>query len=153
MSIFQRKLLCDMASTLPTSEPEDACGDMQAESALQDVLFSEVATSVCYWATVLLLAIAGTGLLYWRFTHPVPFAVPVGDPFGVTTPPWLIVSLPPIGVAASLGHAAWSRSPRPTDLENVGDGGRSHRSNGRGYPDRNTPGSALKAPSPQPESP
>jgi len=34
--------------------------------------------------------------------------VPVGDPFGVTTPPWLIVSLPPIGVAASLGHAAWS---------------------------------------------
>lgn len=108
MSIFQRKLLCDMASTLPTSEPEDACGDMQAESALQDVLFSEVATSVCYWATVLLLAIAGTGLLYWRFTHPGPFAVPVGDPFGVTTPPWLIVSLPPIGVAASLGHAAWS---------------------------------------------
>jgi hypothetical protein len=80
---------------------------MQAGSALQDVLFSEVTTSVCYWATVLLLAIAGTGLLYWRFTHPVP-SVPVGDPFGVTTPPWLIVSLPPIGVAASLGHAAWS---------------------------------------------
>jgi hypothetical protein len=108
MSIFQRKLLCDMASTVVTSEPEDACGDMQAETELQDVLFSEVATSVCYWATVLLLAIAGTGLLYWRFTHPGPFAVPVGDPFGVTTPPWLIVSLPPIGVSASLGHAAWS---------------------------------------------
>ena len=109
MSIFRRKLLCDMASTLPTSEPEDACGDMQAESALQDVLFSEVATSVCYWATVLLLAIAGTGLLYWRFTHPGPFAAPVGDPFGVTTPPWLIVSLPPkAGLRPPLGHAAWS---------------------------------------------
>jgi len=108
MSIFQRKLLCDMASILPTSEPEDACGDMQAESALQDFLFSEVAISVCYWATVLLLAIAGAGLLCWRLTHPGPSAVPVGDPFGVTTPPWLIVSLPPIGVAASLGHAAWS---------------------------------------------
>jgi hypothetical protein len=51
---------------------------MQAESALQDVIFSEVATSVCYWATVLLLAIVGTGLLSWRFTHPGPFAVPVG---------------------------------------------------------------------------
>jgi len=108
MSIFQRKLLCDMASTVVTSEPENACGDIQAETALQDVLFSEVATSVCYWATVLLLAIAGAGLLCWRLTHPGPSAVPVGDPFGVTTPAWLIVSLPPIGVAASLGHAAWS---------------------------------------------
>ena len=107
MPIFQRKLLCDMASILPTSEPEDACGDMQAESALQDVLFSEVATSVCYWATVLLLAIAGAGLLCWRLTHPGPSAVPVGDPFGVTTPAWMIVSLPPLGVVAALGQAAW----------------------------------------------
>ena len=108
MPIFKPRLLCDMASTVVTSESEDACGDMQAESALQDVLFSEVLTSVCYWSTVILLAIAGAGLLYWRLSHPGPTAVPVGDPFGVTTPPWLIVSLPPIGVAASLGHAAWS---------------------------------------------
>jgi hypothetical protein len=108
MSIFQRKLLCDMASAVVTSEPEDDRGDMQAESALQDVLFSEVLTSVCYWSTVIVLAIVGAGLLYWRLTHPGSSAMPVSDPFGVTTPPWLIVSLPPIGVASSLGHAAWS---------------------------------------------
>ena len=64
-------------------------------------------SSVCYWSTVILLAIAGAGLFYWRLTHPGSAAVPAGDPFGVTTPPWMMLSLPPIGVAASLGHAAW----------------------------------------------
>ena len=82
---------------------------MQPESTFQDALFSEVMTSVCYWSTVLLLATAGAVLLYWHLTHAVPSdAVSVSDPFGVTTPPWLIVSLPPAAVAASLGHAAWS---------------------------------------------
>lgn len=109
MSIPKREMLQNMASAADaiTNEPEDVCGEMQAESQLQDVLFSEFVTSVCYWAAVLLLAIAGAGLVYWRLTHPGPAAEPVNDPFGITTPPWLIVPLPPIGAAASLGHAAW----------------------------------------------
>jgi hypothetical protein len=109
MSILKREMLQNMASAADamTNEPEDVCGEMQAESQLQAVLFSEFVTSVCYWSAVLLLAIAGAGLVYWRLTHPGPAAEPVNDPFGVTTPPWLIVPLPPIGVAASLGHAAW----------------------------------------------
>jgi len=74
---------------------------------LQEMLFSELLTSVCYWLTVLLLAIAGAGLAYWRLTHPGS-STDVGiDPFGVATPQSLIMSLPPIGVAASLAHAAW----------------------------------------------
>jgi hypothetical protein len=109
MSTLKREMLQNMASAADamTNEPEDVCVETQAESQLQDVLFSEFVTSVCYWSAVLLLAIAGTCLAYWRLTHPGPAAEPVNDPFGITTPPWLIVPLPPIGVAASLGHAAW----------------------------------------------
>ena len=88
MSIFNRELLPDLASTADalTGEPEDARVENEPESRLQEILFSEVLTSVCYWSMVLLLAIVGAGLVYWRLTHPGPSAEPVGDPFGVTTP-------------------------------------------------------------------
>jgi hypothetical protein len=109
MSTFNRELLPDMASTADTmaGEPEDARVENEPESRLQEILFSELLTSVCYWSMVLLLAIVGAGLVYWRSTHPGPPADPVSDPFGVTTPAWLIVSLPPLGVVAALGQAAW----------------------------------------------
>ena len=109
MSIFNRELLPDMASTAATmaGEPEDARVENEPESRLQEILFSEALTSVCYWSMVLLLAIVGAGLVYWRLTHPGPFAEPISDPFGVTTPAWLIVCLPPLGVVAALGQAAW----------------------------------------------
>jgi hypothetical protein len=109
MSIFNRELLPDLASTADTiaGEPEDARVENEPESRLQEILFSEVLTSVCYWSTVLLLAIVGAGLAYWRLTHPGPVAEPVTDPFGVTTPSWMIVVLPPVGVVAALGQAVW----------------------------------------------
>ena len=109
MSIFNQEMLPDLASTADgiTSEPEGACGENEPDSQLQEILFSEVLTSVCYWSMVLLLAIVGAGLVYWRLKHPGPSAEPVGDPFGVTTPAWMIVSLPPLGVVAALGQAAW----------------------------------------------
>jgi hypothetical protein len=109
MSIFNRELLPDMASTADTmaGEPEDARGENEPESRLQEILFSEALASVCYWSMVLLLAIVGAGLVYWRLTHPGPAAEPVTDSFGVTTPVWMIVYLPPLGVVAALGQAAW----------------------------------------------
>ena len=109
MSTFNRELLPDMASTADTmaGEPEDGRVENEPKSRLQEILFSEVLTSVCYWSMVLLLAIVGAGLVYWHLTHPGPSAEPVGDPFGVTTPAWMIVSLPPLGVVAALGQAAW----------------------------------------------
>jgi hypothetical protein len=80
---------------------------MQPEDRLQEALLSELTTSACYWSTVFLLALAGAGLLCWRLMHPSSATMPISDPFGVTTPPWMIMSLPPIGVAASLGQAVW----------------------------------------------
>ena len=100
-----RSLVSDSVG-LPNAA-EFACQEIPPGTDLQEALFSEMVTSVCYWSTVVLLAIAGTGLLYWRFRHPGSAAAPVTDPFGITTPPWMMLSLPPIGVAASLGHAAW----------------------------------------------
>ena len=104
--MLNREMLRGLASTSSTGEPEALAGEMELESRLQDVLFSELFTSVCYWSVALLLAIVGAGLVYWRLTHPT-FAELVSDPFGVTTPSWLIVSLPPFGIVASLGHATW----------------------------------------------
>lgn len=100
------EMLRGLASTSGTGESEAMAGEMELESRLQDVLFSELFTSVCYWSVALLLAIVGAGLVYWRLTHPT-FAELVSDPFGVTRPSWLIVSLPPFGIVASLGHAGW----------------------------------------------
>jgi hypothetical protein len=109
MSIFNQEMLPDLASTADAmaGEPEDARVESEPESRLQEILFSEVFASPCYWSMVLLLAVVGAALVYWRLTHPGPAAEPVADPFGVTTPAWLIVSLPPLGVVAALGQAAW----------------------------------------------
>ena len=83
------------------------CPAVQSETRLQEELFSDLTSSVCYWSTVILLALVVAGLLYWRVRHSGIAAPPAGDPFGITTPPWMVLSLPPLGVAASLGHAAW----------------------------------------------
>jgi len=106
MSMLNREKLHDLASTSDTSEPEVMAVELALEARLENVLFSELFTSVCYWSVALLLAIVGTGLVYWHLTYHT-FAEPVNDPFGVTTPHWLIAALPPIGIAASLGHATW----------------------------------------------
>ena len=100
-----RSLISDSAGL--SSAADYAGTGLQPETRLQEALFSEMVTSVCYWSTVVLLAVAGAGSLYWRFRHPGSAAAPVTDPFGITTPPWMMLSLPPIGVVASVGHAAW----------------------------------------------
>jgi hypothetical protein len=110
MAMLEREEIRSLRSAagLPNAA-EFACQEMPPETDTQEALFSEMVTSVCYWSTVLLLAVASAGLLYWRFRHPGSAAAPVTDPFGITTPPWMMLSLPPIGVAASLSHAACVR--------------------------------------------
>ena len=103
--MLDREMLHGLASTSDPSEPEVMTSQM-LDARLQDVLFSELFTSFCYWSVVLLLALAGVGLIYWRLMHHT-FAEPLSDPFGVTTPPWLMAALPPIGIAVSLGRATW----------------------------------------------
>jgi len=153
MLIFKREMLRNMTSTVVTIDPDDACGEMPTESPLQDLLFSDVMMSVCYWATVLLLGIVGASLLYWRLKHPGLSSEPISDPFGVTTPPWMIVSLPPIGVTASLGHAAWCAAPRTTCLENVGYGCLPYRRHVRDDGARSTSGAALTRIQSRPDNP
>jgi hypothetical protein len=80
---------------------------LEEEADAQDLLFSERLSSLCYWVTILLLAIAGGYLIRWQFIHPGSYAEPVNDPWGITTPPWLVLPVAPIGVILSLGHAAW----------------------------------------------
>jgi hypothetical protein len=66
-----------------------------AWSAIQAFLLSETLVSVCYWSTVALVALAGACVLYWRWTRSAPVLTLPDDPWGVTTPPWVVeVSLP-----------------------------------------------------------
>ena len=95
------------SATKMANEPEQTGEERQPDVQLQDVLFSALVTSVCYWTTIFLLAIVGTYLIDWWLTHPGPYAAPANDPWGITTPPWLILPLAPIGVVGSLGHAVW----------------------------------------------
>ncbi len=151
MSILNRETVARSRRLLPTQAnrkrwPVARC---KQNPALQDVLFSELFTSVCYWSTVLLLAIAGAALVYWRLTHPGTFA-----DAGQRSVWRNDTSMADSGSAANRG-CGLSRprsvacSPRPTCLENVGDGGRFHRGHGRDHDARNTLGGPLKRDFPQ----
>jgi hypothetical protein len=78
------------------------------EIEIQDPLFSGALSSFCYWGTVLLLAIVGVYLIRWEIGRAPRYAVPANDFWGITTPPWLIAPLAPLGTLLSLGHAVWS---------------------------------------------
>jgi hypothetical protein len=52
-------------------------------------LLSEILQAVCYWTTVVLLAVVGGYVLRWRWTHTLHSMLP-DDPWGVTTPPWIV---------------------------------------------------------------
>jgi len=108
VSIFNRELLPDMASTAATmaGEPEDARVENEPESGFRKCSSRKCSPQCATGRWFFLLAIVGAGLVYLRLTHPGLAAEPVADPFGVTTPAWLIVSLPPLGVVAALGQAA-----------------------------------------------
>src|ERR1700687_1682534 len=99
--------LSSMASiaTKMANEPEQTGEERQPDVQLQDVLFSALVTSVCYWTTTFLLAIVGAYLIHWWLTHPGPYAAPANDPWGIATPPWLILTLAPLCVVRSLGQS------------------------------------------------
>ena len=116
---------------------------MQPETRLQDVLFSEVTSSVCYWATVLLLAVAGAGLFYWRFTHP-GFAAPAGWRSVWSNDTALADGVPAADRRRGLSQPRGVvRGPRPACLENADDGSQSHRGHGCDYSARNIPDCAV----------
>src|SRR6266851_5616008 len=96
-----------LSATKIVNEPEGPGEERQPDVQPQDVLFSALASSVFYWTTIFLLAIIGAYLIQWWLTHPGPYAAPANDRWGITTPPWLILPLAPIGVVGSLGHAIW----------------------------------------------
>ena len=61
------------SATKMANEPEQTGEERQPDVQLQDVLFSALVTSVCYWTTIFLLAIVGAYLIQWWLTHPGPY--------------------------------------------------------------------------------
>jgi hypothetical protein len=78
------------------------------EIEAQDLLFSSALSSICYWSTILLLVIVGAYVIRGEIWRGAQYALPANDFWGITTPPWLIEPLAPLGTLLSLGHAVWS---------------------------------------------
>jgi hypothetical protein len=53
-------------------------------------LLSEQLPTACHWSTVVLLAVVGGYALHWRWAHSVLTAAFPNDPWGVSTPPWVV---------------------------------------------------------------
>ena len=68
-------------------------------------LLPEILQAACYWTTVLLLAVVGGYVLHWRWTHTTLNAMLADDPWGVTTPPWIVEVLLPIAIFGYLAEA------------------------------------------------
>ena len=68
-------------------------------------LLPEILQAVCYWTTVLLLAVVGGYVLHWRWTHTTLNAMLADDPWGVATPPWIIEVLLPLAIFGYLAEA------------------------------------------------
>jgi len=81
---------------------------LEPEVEMQDPLFSGALSSICYWSTILLLVIVGAYMIRWEIWHGPRYALPANDVWGITTPPWLIAPIAPLGTLLSLGHAVWS---------------------------------------------
>jgi len=64
-------------------------------SVIQRIALSNVVLNVSYWCTVALVAVVGAYVFHWRWTHPVVLAV-ADDPWGITTPPWIVEALFPV---------------------------------------------------------
>src|SRR5689334_1249149 len=65
----------------------------------------EILQAVCYWTTVLLLAVVGGYVLHWRWTPTTLSAMLADDPWGVTTPPWIVEVLLPLAIFGYLAEA------------------------------------------------
>jgi hypothetical protein len=87
----------------PRNQPGTEYPQQKAEAAR----FSGTGQIICHWGALVLLTAASAYLIHLQFTYPDRCAQPVNDPFGIVTPPWLMMPLPPLAVAGSLGHAFW----------------------------------------------
>jgi hypothetical protein len=88
--------------------PRSGLTPEQPEVEIQDLLFSETVSSISYWGTILLLAVVGAYLIRWEIGHAAHYVAPANDLWGITTPPWLVALLAPVGTVLSLAHAVWS---------------------------------------------
>lgn len=61
--------------------------------------------TVCYWSTVVLLAVVGGYALHWRWTHSVLTAAFPNDPWGASTPPWVVEAWLPLFIFGYLAEA------------------------------------------------
>ena len=62
----------------------------RAWAACQGLLLSKTLLSLSYWCTLVLVAALGAFVLNWRWTHTSLISSLNDDPWGVTTPPWVI---------------------------------------------------------------
>jgi hypothetical protein len=86
------------------SEPRSITSRSQPWRVIQRIVFSEAVLNVCYWCTVVLVAVVGAFVFHWRWTHPM-ISLVEDDPWGISTPPWIVEALFPVLMFGSLVQA------------------------------------------------
>jgi len=71
---------------------------------IQRIPLSDGVLNLSYWCTVVLLAVVGGYVFRWRWIHPMIHAAAV-DPWGITTPPWIVEALFPVLMFGYLAEA------------------------------------------------
>ena len=88
-------------------QPRNRPGIEGPEQEAEAFRFPENGELICYWGALVLLAAASAYLIHLQFAHPGRCVQPANDPFGIVTPPWLMLPVPPLGAVGSLGQAFW----------------------------------------------
>jgi len=71
---------------------------------IQRIPLSDAVLNLSYWCTVVFLAVVGGYVFHWRWIHPMIHAAAV-DPWGITTPPWIVEALFPVLMFGYLAEA------------------------------------------------
>ena len=97
------------------NESDSLTSTHEPRFVMQPIPLSDTVLNLSYWCTVVLLGVVGAYVFHWRSIHPLIHAA-IDDPWGITTPPWIVEFLFPAlmfgylaeaGLQALCGNRNW----------------------------------------------
>ena len=86
------------------NESDSLTSTREPRFVMQRIPLSDTVLNLSYWCTVVLLAVVSAYVFHWRWIHPLIHAA-TDDPWGITTPPWIVEALFPVLMFGYLAEA------------------------------------------------
>jgi hypothetical protein len=86
------------------NESDSLTSTREPRFGIQCIPLSDAVLNLSYWCTVVLVAVVGGYVFHWRWIHPTIHAA-ADDPWGITTPPWIVEALFPVLMFGYLAEA------------------------------------------------